>query len=290
MRDSSRNSSAVRRAAVFHGIDGVLILAAGTSYYAGLTAKYWIEGPRQAAGVRGDRQRIPLPGIGAAPEAARHHHLPVRRDPGYPGSPEARQGLGHDQTLSICNVPESAMPRASKLVFYTRAGAEIGVASTKAFTTQLAALFILRRDLAKLRGRLSTQHEAALHREPAPSAGQRAARAEPGTPDQELGRRLRAAPPRAVLRPRHPLPHRAGRRAEAERDLLHPRGGLSRRRTEARAPGAGGPGHAGGGDRAQRRPAGEGEIQHAGSAGPRRRALRVRRPGQPLRRERRACT
>src|SRR3546814_16871001 len=70
------------------------------------------------------------------------------------------KSLGHDKTLSICNVPESAIPRASKLVLYTRAGAEIGVASTKAFPTQLVALFTLCATLAKLRGRLPADTEA----------------------------------------------------------------------------------------------------------------------------------
>jgi len=69
---------------------------------------------------------------------------------------------GQDKTLSICNVPESAIPRASTLVFHTRAGAEIGVASTKAFTTQLVALFALAGTLAKLRGRLPAEQEAGL--------------------------------------------------------------------------------------------------------------------------------
>ena len=68
--------------------------------------------------------------------------------------------LGHTNTLSICNVRESAIPRASSLVFYTRAGKEIGVASTKAFTTQLIALFILALTLAKARGRLTPEQEA----------------------------------------------------------------------------------------------------------------------------------
>ncbi|HWS39764.1 MAG TPA: SIS domain-containing protein, partial [Arenimonas sp.] len=67
-----------------------------------------------------------------------------------------------DKTLSICNVPESAIPRASAMVFYTRAGAEIGVASTKAFTTQLIALFALVGTLAKLHGRLDAGTEKAL--------------------------------------------------------------------------------------------------------------------------------
>src|SRR5690606_9835439 len=72
------------------------------------------------------------------------------------------KSLGHEATLSICNVPESAIPRASRLVFHTRAGAEIGVASTKAFTTQLVALFALAVTLGKLRGQVDAEREAAL--------------------------------------------------------------------------------------------------------------------------------
>jgi glucosamine--fructose-6-phosphate aminotransferase (isomerizing) len=68
--------------------------------------------------------------------------------------------LGHKNALSICNVRESAIPRASELVFYTRAGAEIGVASTKAFTTQLVALFSLAVMLGKVNGRVSAEQEA----------------------------------------------------------------------------------------------------------------------------------
>src|SRR5258706_360430 len=72
--------------------------------------------------------------------------------------------LGHEATLSICNVRESAIPRASRFVFYTRAGAEIGVASTKAFTTQLVSLFTLTLAIAKSKGRLEARREtAALH-------------------------------------------------------------------------------------------------------------------------------
>ena len=67
---------------------------------------------------------------------------------------------GQLRTLAICNVPESAIPRASSLTFFTRAGAEIGVASTKAFTTQLVALFALTVTLAKLRGKINDEQEA----------------------------------------------------------------------------------------------------------------------------------
>ncbi|MGE5027181.1 MAG: SIS domain-containing protein, partial [Betaproteobacteria bacterium] len=69
--------------------------------------------------------------------------------------------IGHVHSLSICNVPESALARESGLRFLTRAGPEIGVASTKAFTTQLAALFLLTLVLAKLRGRISAEQEKA---------------------------------------------------------------------------------------------------------------------------------
>jgi glucosamine--fructose-6-phosphate aminotransferase (isomerizing) len=72
------------------------------------------------------------------------------------------KSLGQSKTLSICNVQESAIPRASRMVFYTRAGAEIGVASTKAFTTQLIALFALVGTLAKLHGRLDAAKEKTL--------------------------------------------------------------------------------------------------------------------------------
>src|SRR5207302_5689360 len=75
---------------------------------------------------------------------------------------EHAKRLGQAHSLAICNVPESALVRASELRFLTRAGPEIGVASTKAFTTQLAALVLLTMVLAKTRGRLSPEREAAL--------------------------------------------------------------------------------------------------------------------------------
>jgi glucosamine--fructose-6-phosphate aminotransferase (isomerizing) len=81
------------------------------------------------------------------------------------------KALGHIHTLAICNVPESALVRMSKLRFLTRAGPEIGVASTKAFTTQLVALFLLTLVLAKQRNRLTAeceqQHLHALRHLPA---------------------------------------------------------------------------------------------------------------------------
>ncbi len=143
----------------FAGIDSVLILACGTSYHAGLVARFWLE---EVAGIRCNvevaseyryRTSVPNPkslvvvisqsGETADTQAALSH----------------AKSLGHTHTLAICNVPESALVRLCRLRMLTRAGPEIGVASTKAFTTQLAALFLLTLVLAKQRGRLSSQQE-----------------------------------------------------------------------------------------------------------------------------------
>jgi glucosamine--fructose-6-phosphate aminotransferase (isomerizing) len=149
-------------AQVLDGIEAIQILACGTSYYAGLTARYWIES---------------LCGIPCAVDiASEYRYRDVVANPNQLVVTISQSGetldtmealkyaksLGHARTLSICNVPESAIPRASRLVFYTRAGAEIGVASTKAFTTQLVALFALACTVAKLRGRIDAAKEAEL--------------------------------------------------------------------------------------------------------------------------------
>ena len=119
------------------------LLSCGTSYYAGLTARYWLE----------DIAGIPC----NVDIASEYRYRKIVANPKQLIVTISQSGetldtmealkyakaQGQDKTLSICNVPESAIPRASKLVFYTRAGAEIGVASTKAFTTQLVALFAL---------------------------------------------------------------------------------------------------------------------------------------------------
>ena len=146
---------------VFKDIDSVLILACGTSYYSGCTAKYWLE---EIAGISTQvevaseyryRTSVPNPrtlvvtitqsGETADTLAALRH----------------AQSLGMTQTLTICNVATSAMVRECKLAYVTRAGVEIGVASTKAFTAQLAGLFLLTLALAQSKGRLSDADEAA---------------------------------------------------------------------------------------------------------------------------------
>mgnify|MGYP002651376788 CR=1 FL=1 len=148
-----------KAAEVFDSIDAVKILACGTSYYAGMTAKYWIE---SIAGIRCDVEiasEYRYRDIVANPKEL---IVTISQSGETLDTMEAlkyAKSQGMEQTLSICNVPESAIPRASKIVYYTRAGAEIGVASTKAFTTQLVALFTLACTLAKVKGRLTAEQE-----------------------------------------------------------------------------------------------------------------------------------
>ncbi|MCK0511597.1 glutamine--fructose-6-phosphate transaminase (isomerizing) [Aromatoleum buckelii] len=145
---------------VFGGVRRVLVLACGTSYHAGLVARYWLESVAKVpctveiASEYRYRDSVPDPdtlvvvisqsGETADTLAALKH----------------AQSLGMTRTLAICNVPESAIVREACLRFITRAGPEIGVASTKAFTTQLAALALLTLALAKLAGRLPEAEEA----------------------------------------------------------------------------------------------------------------------------------
>jgi len=145
---------------VLAGIEGVQILACGTSYYAALTARYWIEA---IAGLLCSVEIASEYRYRAAYANPKHLVVTISQSGETLDTMEAlkyAKSLGHVHTLSICNVPESAIPRASELVCYTRAGAEIGVASTKAFTTQLAALFQLAVVLGRLHGRVDAAQEA----------------------------------------------------------------------------------------------------------------------------------
>ncbi|MCX8518200.1 MAG: glutamine--fructose-6-phosphate transaminase (isomerizing), partial [Rhodoferax sp.] len=146
-------------ARVFQQMDSVLILACGTSYYSGCTAKYWIESiakvPCQVEVASEYRYRNSVPNpntlvvtISQSGETA--DTLAALRH---------AQGLGMAHTLTICNVATSAMVRECSLAYVTRAGVEIGVASTKAFTAQLAGLFLLTLCLAQAKGRLSEAEE-----------------------------------------------------------------------------------------------------------------------------------
>lgn len=145
---------------VFAGVKRILMLACGTSYYAALTAKYWLEA---------------IAGIACDVEIASEYRYRVSiSDPATLVVTISQSGetadtiaalkhavaSGMTKTLAICNVAQSALVRESRIAYVTRAGVEIGVASTKAFTTQLAALYLLTLTFAKLRGRLDAKAES----------------------------------------------------------------------------------------------------------------------------------
>ena len=148
-------------AEVFADVSGVLILACGTSYHAGLVARYWIESLAQVpvtveiASEYRYRSSVPNPNqlvVAISQSGETADTLAALKH---------ARSLGQLRTLSICNVAESAIVRETMLRFLTRAGPEIGVASTKAFTTQLAALFLLATVLAKQQDRLNADDEIA---------------------------------------------------------------------------------------------------------------------------------
>jgi len=144
---------------IFENIDSILILAAGTSYYAGLTAKYWFESIAkitttiEISSEYRYRDSVPNPNQLVITISQSGETLDTIE------ALKHAKKIGQKKTLAICNVQESAIVRASKLVFYTRAGIEIGVASTKAFTTQLISLFILTVTLAKNKQLVSPKKE-----------------------------------------------------------------------------------------------------------------------------------
>ena len=144
---------------LFKDLKGIKILACGTSYYAALTAKYWLEAIAQIptdveiASEYRYRQVIADPAVLVITISQSGETLDTMEALKY------AQKLGHNRSLSICNVMEAALPRESGTVFYTRAGAEIGVASTKAFSTQLVALFGLAVCLGCLKGLIDEQQK-----------------------------------------------------------------------------------------------------------------------------------
>ncbi|KKB64560.1 glucosamine--fructose-6-phosphate aminotransferase [Robbsia andropogonis] len=146
--------------AILSKIDRVLILACGTSYYAGLTAKYWLESVAkipadvEVASEYRYRESVPNPNALVMTISQSGETADTLAALKY------AQELGHQNTLAICNVASSAMVRLTKMKFLTHAGTEIGVASTKAFTTQLVGLFILAATLGKLRGHVDAKAEA----------------------------------------------------------------------------------------------------------------------------------
>ncbi|MBT8558619.1 glutamine--fructose-6-phosphate transaminase (isomerizing) [Polynucleobacter paneuropaeus] len=149
----------------WNAFDQILILACGTSYYSACVAKYWLE---EIAGIPTQveiaseyryRKTVSLPNtlvIVVSQSGETADTLAALRH---------AKSLGHLFTLAICNVASSAMVRETDWHFLTKAGTEIGVASTKAFTTQLLALYILTLSIAKRAGKLDPDQEKKLLRE-----------------------------------------------------------------------------------------------------------------------------
>jgi len=148
----------------WEAFDQILILACGTSYYSACVAKYWLEDiagiPTQVEIASEYRYRSTVPNIKTL--------IVVVSQSGETADTLAAlrhaKSLGHPYTLAICNVASSAMVRETNWHFLTKAGAEIGVASTKAFTTQLLALYLLAVSLAKRAGKISAEKEKELLR------------------------------------------------------------------------------------------------------------------------------
>jgi glucosamine--fructose-6-phosphate aminotransferase (isomerizing) len=140
-------------------VEGVLIIACGTSFHAGLVARYWIEQlanlPCQVEIASEYRYRDSV----ANPKLLVVAISQSGETADTLAAVKHAKARGMTKTLTICNVPESALIREAALKFLTRAGPEIGVASTKAFTTQLAALALLALVLAKQRGNLTEEEE-----------------------------------------------------------------------------------------------------------------------------------
>lgn len=143
-------------------VDSILILACGTSSHSGYAARYWLEAiagvPCNVEIASEYRYRVSVPNprqliVAISQSGETADTLAALRH---------AKTLGQNKTLAICNVPESAIVRECSLRFITRAGPEIGVASTKAFTTQLAALFLLTLVMAKVRNCLSASQETAF--------------------------------------------------------------------------------------------------------------------------------
>ena len=253
-------------------VSRLTMTACGTAFYACMVAKYWFE---QLA-------RLPVE-VEVASEL-RYREPPLPEDGvciAVSQSGETvdtlaaiRYAKANKQTiLSVVNVPESAIARESHGVLPTLAGPEIGVASTKAFTTQLTVLLTAAIAAGRARGTLSEADEAklahALIELPAHIN-------EALNKEERLSPHLRGGPRRgarrALSRPRHLVPDRARGRAEAQGDLLHPRRGLCRRRDEARADRADRRAGAGRGGGADRRPVRQDRLELRAGQGARRQA------------------
>ena len=258
----------------FKTLHRMSIAACGTAYYAGMVARYWFEQLRAICRSRSISRRNSA--------IATCRSRPATSPMFVSQSGETADTLAslryareHKQhVLSVVNVPTSTIARESDIVMPTLAGPEIGVASTKAFTCQLAALATLAIAAGRARGVLSAGDEKKLVHAliEMPRHLAEALALEPQI--EQLARDLVEVPRRALSRPRHQLSAGARGRAEAQGNLLHPCRRLCGRRTQARPDRADRREHAGDRDRAARQGFRKDRLQHAGSR-------RARRPADP---------
>ncbi len=212
----------------------ISIAACGTSWHAGLTGKYMIERlarmPVDVDYASEYRYRDPIAGpntlgllITQSGETA--DTLAAQRE---------MKALG-SKTVAICNVVGAMVAREAHGAIYTHAGPEIGVASTKAFTSQLTALFLLALKLGQLRGHLDKTQSRETDRRAEPHSGQdRGSTARLLNPMRGAGQGVLHGSRLPLPRPRHSLPHRPRRCAQAEGNLVYSRRRLPGRRNEAR--------------------------------------------------------
>ncbi len=253
-------------AADLAAIDKVTIVACGTSWHAALVGKFMIE----------ELARIPVE-VDYGSEFRYRDPLVTNRtlavaitQSGETADTLAalREAKGKGaRSLAICNVVGSMATREAEGTIYTHAGPEIGVASTKAFTTQLVALYLLALKLAEVRQTMSEAERRAAHRVADGPAQDRRGRAQGVQGDGGGGGPLLQPRGFPVPRPRRELSDCTRRRAQAEGDFLHPRRGLSGRRDEAWPDRAHRRGHAGGRDCATRPGVREDAGQHPGGKG-----------------------
>lgn len=263
-------------AELFAKVRNVQIVACGTSYHAGMVARYWLES---------------LTGIPCQVEvASEFRYRKVAVQPGCLFVTISQSGetadtlaalrnakeLGFLSSVAICNVATSSLVRESDLTLLTQAGPEIGVASTKAFTTQLVALLLLTLGIGQVQKRLADGVEAELVDE-LRRLPTRLGEALAMNRTVEKVSELFAEKHHPVPRPWRAVPGGPGRRAEAQGNFLYPCRSLPGRRTQAWPAGAGGQRHAGGYRGAEQRAGGEAQVEPAGSPRPRRRTGGVRR-------------
>ncbi len=217
----------------FRKFEKVYIVACGTSWHAGLAGKFMIERlaklPVEVDYASEFRYRDPLIGprdltvlITQSGETA--DTIAAMRESRAKGS----------KTVGICNVVGSMIAREANGTIYTHAGPEIGVASTKAFTAQLTALFLFAVHLGQVRGTLDLRPLQAAAQRSHAHARQAGGATDSRRRDRRSCQGISSRPRLPVSRTRHSLPNRPGRRAEVEGNFLHSRRGLSRRRDEAR--------------------------------------------------------